>query len=92
MFTFCSTNAPMAIEIRGDVLRLGLFMALSEAVKLVRGARKAMTIAEREAIADDTVRRVASQPGDPWKLNDDLPRPGPAIGHGSPDGWTKGRE
>jgi hypothetical protein len=30
------------------------YMALSDAVKLVRGARKAVTIAEREAIAADT--------------------------------------
>jgi hypothetical protein len=36
-------------------------MALSEAVKLVRGARKAMTTAEREAIAADTVRRLAAK-------------------------------
>jgi hypothetical protein len=53
----------MAIKTRGDLLRLDLFMALSNAVKLVRGARHAMTIAEREAIADDVVRRVARKPG-----------------------------
>lgn len=82
----------MPIKTRGDLLRLDLFMALSKAVKLVRGARKAMTIAEREAIADDAVRRVASRPGDPWRLNEELPPPGPAIGHGPPDGWSKGRE
>lgn len=83
----------MPIKTRGDLLRLDLFMALSSAFKLVRGgARKAMTIAEREAIADDVVRRVASKPRDPWKLNEELPLPGPAIGHGSPDGWSKGRE
>ncbi len=82
----------MPIKTRGDLLRLDLFVALSNAVKLVRGARKAMTIAEREAIADDAVRQVASKPGDPWRLNEELPLPGPAIGHGSPEGWSKGRE
>jgi len=82
----------MPIKTRGDLLRLDLFMALSKAVKLVRGARMAMTIAEREAIADDAVRRVANKPGDPWKLNEELPPPGPAIGHGSPEGWSEGRE
>jgi hypothetical protein len=79
----------MPIRTRGDLLALELFMALSEAVKLVRGARKAMTIAEREAIADDAVRRVASKPGDPWRLNEQLPPPSPAIGHGSPENWHK---
>lgn len=65
---------------------------LSEAVKLVRGARKVMTIAEREAITDDAARRVASKPGDPWRLKEELPPPSSAIGHGSPEGWSKGRE
>jgi hypothetical protein len=80
------------IKTRGDLLRLDLFMALSKAVKLVRGARQAMTIAEREAIADDAVRRLAAKRDDPWKLNEELPLRGPAIGHGSPEGWAKGRE
>jgi hypothetical protein len=76
------------IKTRGDLLRLDLFMALSDAVKLVRGARKAMAIAEREAIAADTVRRVASKPGDPWRLKEELPLPGPAM----PEGWDKRTE
>jgi hypothetical protein len=38
------------------------------------------------------VRRIAAKRGDPWRLNEELPLPGPAIGHGSPDGWSKGRE
>jgi hypothetical protein len=79
----------MPVKTRGDLLRLDLFMALSKAVKLVRGAHKAMTIAEREAITDDAVRRVASKPGDPWRLNEELQLPGPAIGHGSPENWHK---
>ena len=79
----------MPIKTRGDLLRLDLFMALSSAFKLVRGARRAMTIAERQAIADDAVRRVASKPGDPWRLKEELPLPGPAIGHGSPENWQK---
>ena len=79
----------MPIKTRGDLLRLDLFMALSDALKIVRGARKAMTIAEREAIAENTVRRIASKPGDPWRLNEELPLPGPVIGHGSPENWHK---
>jgi hypothetical protein len=59
------SSVPMPIKTRGDLLRLDLFMALSDAVKLVRGTRKAMTIAEREAIADSAVRRIASRSGDP---------------------------
>ncbi len=86
------SSVPMPIKTRGDLLRLDLFMALSDAVKLVRGARKAMTIAEREAIADSAVRRIASRPGDPWRLNEALPLPGPALGHGSPDNWSKSRD
>ena len=82
-------NRVMPIKTRGDLLRLELFMALSKAMKLVRGLRKSLTIAEREGIADDAVRRVASKPGDPWRLNEELPLPGPAIGHGSPENWHK---
>jgi hypothetical protein len=82
----------MPIKTRGDLLRLDLAMALSKAVKIVRGLRKGLTREEREAVADDTVRRIAARRGDPWRLNEELPLPGPAIGHGSPDGWSKGRE
>jgi hypothetical protein len=67
-------------------------MTLSKAVKIVRGLRKGLTREERETVADDTVRRIAAQRGDPWRLNEELPLPGPAIGHGSPEGWSKGRE
>ena len=37
---------------------LDQFSALSDAVKLVRGPQKAMTIAAREAIAENAVRRA----------------------------------
>jgi hypothetical protein len=36
-------------------------------MKLVRGLRKALTIAEREDIADHAVRRLAAKREDPWK-------------------------
>ena len=75
----------MPIKTRGDLLRLDLFMALSDAVKIVRGARKVTTIAERETIPADTVRRIASKHGDPWRLNEELPPAGPAM----PEGWDK---
>ena len=61
----------MPIRTRGDLLRLDLFMALSKAMKVVRGARKAMTIAEREAIAptrdevDRQVEQIARQQREP---------------------------
>jgi len=51
-----------------------------------------LTREEREAVADAAVKRIADKPYDPWKLNEPLPLPGPAIGHGSPDGWSKARE
>jgi hypothetical protein len=82
----------MPIKTRGDLPRLDLSMALPKAVKLVRGARQAMTIAEREAVADDVVRRLAAKRNDPWKLNEELPPRGPAIGHGSPEGWGNRRD
>ena len=85
-------HGKMPIKTRGDLLRLDLAMALSKAVKIVRGLRKGLTREEREAVADDAVRRVAAQRGDPWRLNEQLPLPGPAIGHGSPDGWSKTRD
>ena len=82
----------MAIKTRGDLLRGELAFALAKAVKIVRGLRQALTRDEREAVADHVVRQIAAKPYDPWKLNEELPPPGPAIGHGSPDGWSKGRE
>jgi len=82
----------MPIKTRGDLLRLELTFALAKAVKIVRGLRQALTREEREAVADDAVRRLATKPYDPWRLNEALPPPGPAIGHGSPEGWAKGRE
>jgi hypothetical protein len=57
----------------GNLLRLDLAMALSKAVKIVRGLRKGLTREQREAVADDTVRRIAAQRGDPWRLNEELP-------------------
>jgi hypothetical protein len=71
------------IRTRGDLLRLDLTMALAEAVKIVRGLRRGLTREEREAVADDAVTRVANLRGDPWRLNEDLPPPAPAIGHGT---------
>jgi hypothetical protein len=74
------------------MLRGELAFALAKAVKIVRGLRKGLTREEREAVADDTVRRIAAQRGDPWRLNEELPLSGPAIGNGSPEGWAKGRD
>ena len=58
-------------------------------MKRVRGARKAMTIAERGTIADSAVRRVASLRSDPWRFNEELPPPCQAIGHGSLENYHK---
>jgi hypothetical protein len=44
---------------------------------------------EREAVADAAVKRIAEKPYDLWKLNEELPPPAPAIGHGSPENWHK---
>jgi hypothetical protein len=82
----------MPVTTRGDILRTELTYALAKAVKIVRGLRQALTRDEREAIADHVVRQIAAKPYDPWKLNDERPPRGPAIGHGSPEGWAKGRE
>jgi hypothetical protein len=56
------------------VFRLDLFMALTDVLKIVGGARKAMTIPEREAIAENTVRRIASKPGNAAAGASDRPR------------------
>jgi len=82
----------MAIRTRGDLLRGELAFALAKAAKIVRGLRQGLSREEREAVADAAVKRIAGTPYDPWKLNEPLPLPRPAIGHGSPDGWSKGRE
>jgi hypothetical protein len=75
----------MPFKTRGDLLGLHLTMALSRAVKIVRGLRKGLSREEREAVAYDTVRRVAALREDPWGLNEELPPPMPAM----PEGWDK---
>jgi hypothetical protein len=79
----------MAIRTRGDLLRGELAFALAKAAKIVRGLRQGLTRDEREAVADHVVRQIAAKPYDPWKLNEELPPRGPAIGHGSPENWHK---
>jgi hypothetical protein len=79
----------MPVKTRGDILRIEIAYALAKAVKIVRGLRQALTRDEREAVADHVVRQIAAKPYDPWKLNEELPPPGPAIGHGTPDNWHK---
>jgi hypothetical protein len=79
----------MPVTTRSDLLRIELIFALAKAVKIVRGLRQALTREEREAAADHVVRQIAAKPYDPWKLNEELPPRGPAIGHGSPDNWHK---
>jgi hypothetical protein len=81
-------NGAMPFKTRGDMLSLHLMMALSGAVKIVRGLRKGLSCEEREAVADDTVRRIAALREDPWGLNEELPPSTAAIGHGTPDGWS----
>ena len=83
------SSARMPIKTRGDLLRGELAFALAKAVKIVRGLRQALTREEREAVADAAVKRIADKPYDPWKLNEPLPPPSPAIGHGSPENWHK---
>jgi hypothetical protein len=79
----------MPIRNRGDLLRGELAFALAKAAKIVRGLRPGLTREEREAVADAAVKRIADKPYDPWKLNEPLPPPSPAIGHGSPENWHK---
>jgi hypothetical protein len=79
----------MPIKTRGDLLSGELAFALANAAKIVRGLRQGLTRQEREAIADAAVKRIADKPYDPWKLNEPLPPPSPAIGHGSPENWHK---
>jgi len=78
----------MPLKTRGDLLSLHLAMALSRAVKIVRGLRQGLSREEREAVADDTVRRVANLREYPWGLNEELPLPTPGLGHALPDGWS----
>jgi len=66
---------------RGDLLRFAIAFALRGARKLVRGLRQGLSEEERYRVADDVVHRL-QQNGDPWRLSDDLPRPG--KGHSTP--------
>jgi hypothetical protein len=79
----------MPFKTRGDVLSLHLTMALARAVKIVRGLRKGLSREEREAVAYDTMKRVAALREDPWGLNEELPPSTAAVGHGAPEGWDK---
>ena len=56
---------PHPVNTRGDMLSLHLAMALSRAAKILRGLRRGLSREEREAVADDTVRRVANLREDP---------------------------
>ncbi len=63
----------MPIRTRGDLLRGELAFALTKAVKIVRGLRQALSREEREAIADDAVKRIAAKPYDPLKRRTERP-------------------
>jgi hypothetical protein len=49
---------------------------LSRAVKIVRGLRQGLTVAERYAVADHVVAQLKER-GDPWQLDDEA-KPGSA--------------
>lgn len=61
---------------RGDILRYWIAFALSRAVKIVRGLRQGLTVAERYAVADHVVAQLKER-GDPWQLDDEA-KPGSA--------------
>ena len=63
---------------RGDLLSFAVAIALRGARKLVR---EELTEEERYRVADDVVHQL-KQHGDPWRLSEELPRPG--KGHSTP--------
>jgi hypothetical protein len=76
---------------RGDQLKYALSNALGRAVKVVRGLRVALPVGEREIVAEQAVGELRALPGDPWKLNEDLPRNWGVmtdLGAPTPEGWS----
>ena len=65
----------------GDRLGFAIAFALRGARKLVRGLREELTEEERYRVAGDVVHQL-KQHGDPWRLSEELPRPG--KGHSTP--------
>jgi hypothetical protein len=73
---------------RGEVLSSAISFALIGAAKVIRGLRKALTDEERHAVADAAVSHLKKY-GDPWKLDEEFPKPTGDVGHGMPPGWQK---
>jgi hypothetical protein len=73
---------------RGEVLSSAISFALIGAVKVVRGLGKGLSNDERYAVADAAVSQMKKY-GDPWKLDEELPRPTGDTGHGMPASWQK---
>jgi hypothetical protein len=56
--------------IRGDILRYRVALALSRAVKVVRGQRQSLTEPQRYVVADYTVDQLKEH-GDPPRLSEE---------------------
>jgi len=70
-------------------INFAVTFALAKALKIVRGLRQGLAHEKRGAVVDATVKRIVAKPCDPWKLNEELPPPGPALRHGSPENWNE---
>jgi hypothetical protein len=75
---------------RGDLLKYALSDALRKAVKIVRGLRAGLPMAEREAVAEAAVADLRKLPDDPWKLAEPLPvRTMDDLGAPTPGDWCQ---
>jgi hypothetical protein len=72
---------------RGQHLAFEISMALSNAMKLVRGLWKGLTETERKAIAQKVAR--LKEHGDQWKLDEEMPLDPLYGAHSSPPDFTK---
>jgi hypothetical protein len=73
---------------RGDRLAFAISFALIRAVKVIRGLRQGLTNEERHAVADDAVNEMKKY-GDPWRLNEEIPRLVAAQEQIIPTGWQR---
>jgi hypothetical protein len=75
---------------RGDQLKYAIVHALDGATRVVRGLCSALTIGQREDVAESAVNELRALPDDPWNLSAPLPlHRGPMtdLGASTPERW-----
>jgi hypothetical protein len=82
----------MPLDTRVDLLKHAIADALLLAAKVMRGVPQALHTGQRQEVAEAALKTIRDLPGDPWKLNEALPKDFGVmsdLGASTPDGWCK---